>query len=76
MKIVSIFIGEPCPKITAQAKLQMLNRNNCVGNMEGFGSRTEFSRKLLAQLGGCYVPWSNSRRNVVLLTQGKLLFIN
>lgn len=76
MKIVSIFTGEPCSKITAHTKLQMLNRNDCAGNMEGLGSHTEFSRKLLTQLGGCYVSWSSSRRNVVPLTQGKLLFSN
>lgn len=49
MKIVPIFIGVPCPKITVQAKLQTLNRNNCVANMKGLGHRTEVSRKLLPQ---------------------------
>ena len=76
MKIVSIFIGVPCAKITAQVKLQMLNRNNCVANTEGFGHRTEVSRKLLAQLGSCCVSWNNSRRNDVPLTQEKPFFIN
>lgn len=76
MKIIFIFIGVQCPKITAQVKLQMLNRNNCVGDMEGFGHRTEVSRKLLAQLGGCCVSWNSSRRNDVPLTQEKPFFIN
>lgn len=55
MKILSIFIGLPCPKKPAQVKLQMLNRNNCAGNTEGFGHCTEVSRKLFVQLGGCCV---------------------
>lgn len=76
MKIVSIFIGVPCPKITAQVKLQMLNINNCVGNTEGFGHCTKANRKLLAQLGGCWMSWNSTRRDDVPLTQEKPFLIN
>lgn len=60
----------------SSGKIANANINNCVGNTEGFGSHTKASRKLLAQLGGCWMSWNNTRRNDMPLTQEKPFLIN